>query len=31
MCLLYINYEKNDVYSRDPFKHPNEVLSCGWF
>ena len=26
-----INYKTNDVYGRDPFKHPNEVLHCGWY
>ena len=28
--LSNINYKMNDVYSRDPFKHPNGVLHCGW-
>jgi len=25
-CLKYINYETSEVYSRDPFKQPDEVL-----
>ena len=29
-CLLHINYKTNDVYSHDPFKHPNGVLHCEW-
>ena len=29
-CLLYINYEINDVYNLDPFKHSNDVLHYRW-